>query len=286
MYDRDPFLSTISHLTFYATLPFICACVLKYATNELDTVNEQYTAFAEDVAINTEDEAISVEENYSISDEEEYTVTPTSESVSEDLNPTAKSSSANWIIFIPMSAFLLVCAGGCVYAIVNKDNSKSESSSLSEYKQSDNSYSAWRGALRLYIQQLERERRNIAPHTHDTNKALQEIIQLCETIYKETDETEYMSGELSKINTYYLPTLLKLVSSLSQLYNLPDTIDIAIETHHTVRELQDTIIASKQVFVNMVRTSLEKDLIDVSADAAVFKAKTAQALSPMDMKIT
>lgn len=94
-----------------------------------------------------------------------------------------------------------------------------------------------------------------------------------------------MSGELSKINTYYLPTLYKLVSSLCQLYKLPETIDMATEIQQTRRQLLETIAASKQVFVNMVHTCLEKDMINMSVEAAVYKQKVAQPLSPLDIKV-
>ena len=281
MHDSLFKLTTVFVTVTAAAIILITSVAVNLTRDFVDESTEIFNSYSKN---------IQTEEDFDITDEtiiaqldglEEYTVTFDKDTLTQENPSVVVSESAEHITHVTLGMVIpgiVIIAWFCI-ALGFARNIKRENEKTKEQEQDP--YCSWKRTLTANITKLNKRRADLKQHMSSVDNVLTEIITLCHTIYRETDSTEYNTGDLSKINTYYLPTLYKLTDNLCKLYEIEvDTNEIKT----TKKQLEDTIIASKAVFVNMVKSSLEKDILDISAEAAVFNTKTAQVLSSFDMK--
>ncbi|ADL36203.1 hypothetical protein bpr_II266 (plasmid) [Butyrivibrio proteoclasticus B316] len=132
-------------------------------------------------------------------------------------------------------------------------------------KQYSNELEKFRAELDEYKIRLS----SYAKEYHDIpmGKSLQESLEVLELIKEHTSLEECQRGNLSKLNSQYLPAVIAL---LEQYKNLSSFKNTTIKVKAVLKELSDTVIASKTVFTNILEEAIADEKLNAEVDSKIF----------------
>lgn len=94
-----------------------------------------------------------------------------------------------------------------------------------------------------------------------------EISKVIVAIKDNTNENEYRHGNLSKMNSYYLPEFKKFIENYLELQSLNGIVDV----RSAMKSMTKNIEVSKDIFLGLLKEAIEGDVMDMTSDGSVYQ---------------
>ena len=94
-----------------------------------------------------------------------------------------------------------------------------------------------------------------------------EISKIIVAIKDNADENEYRHGNLSKMNSYYLPEFKKFIENYLELQSLNGIVDV----RSAMKSMTKNIEVSKDIFLGLLKEAIEGDVMDMTSDGSVYQ---------------